>query len=366
MALCRAFLMLPDFSLLALFRVLSNKPRQLQSLLSICEPETLLKDPEYQRLLTKPICRDAEDDLRWLEKPDRHLITWDDDDYPALLRETYDPPPVLFGWGNRSVLSTQSIRLAIVGSRKASRYGLELADDTARQLSLQVAIVSGLALGIDAAAHEGALKGRGITIAVMGSGCDRVYPRRHWRLAERIADQGLVLSEFPLGTPAYPANFPRRNRVVTGLCQATLVVEAAVRSGSLISARLALNQGREVFAIPGAVTTAGAQGCHLLIKDGATLVENADDIRRELGIATDETHAAIPAAVTLSAVQSRLLKIISLGPQTMDELCDNSAADVESLTVELMSLEVMGLVSSGGGRYKLRRSLLQHSSEKPN
>lgn len=232
--------------------------------------------PETQDQITRT--------LQWLAQPRCHILTLADPEYPRALLDTYDPPLLLYAHGNLSLLSNPC--LGIVGARSATAGGLDNARAFARHLAGQGwSIISGLALGIDAAAHDGALlagiKG-GSTIAVLGTGIDIVYPARHRELAHRIADQGLLLSELPLGTRALPYQFPKRNRLVAGLSQGILVVEAARQSGSLITARLAAELGREVFAIPGSIHSPLARGCHALIRQGAKLVESAEDIHEEL------------------------------------------------------------------------------------
>ncbi len=221
-------------------------------------------------------------DLRWLDGARRTLLTPDSPDYPCLLARIASPPPALFVEGMAAALALP--QLAIVGSRSPTAIGRETATRFAAHLSRSgFAITSGLALGIDAAAHRGALDARGPTIAVLGGGLDRVYPVENASLAAAIlAAGGAVVSEFPIGTPPLPSHFPRRNRIIAGLAVGTLVVEAALHSGSLITARLAADQGREVFAIPGSIHSPTARGCHRLIRDGAKLVETADDVLAEL------------------------------------------------------------------------------------
>ena len=253
--------------------------------------------------LRNPEETDLARDLEWREQPNNHIITCHDPAYPVLLSQLPDPPPLLYVHGSVELLSVP--QLAMVGSRNPSRSGQQTAIDFARHLaSAGLVITSGLALGIDAASHQGALDVNAPTIAVMGTGLDRVYPARHRELALRIAEQGSLISEFPIGTSPQPGNFPQRNRIISGLALGTLVVEAAIRSGSLISARYALEQGREVFAIPGSIHNPLARGCHHLIRQGAKLVETAEDVIDELGslagactplpIATEETtpHAS--------------------------------------------------------------------------
>lgn len=233
--------------------------------------------------------------LRWLEAPDHHLLTWGDPSYPALLAELSDAPPLLFVAGEVSLLERP--QLAIVGSRRASKPGLDTARAFARSLAAGgFVITSGLALGIDGAAHEGALDATGATVAVLGTGLEHLYPRRHLGLAQRIVEQGgAVLSELPLQCPPQAANFPRRNRIISGLSLGVLVVEASPSSGSLITARLAAEQGREVYAIPGSIHHPGARGCHELIRQGATLVESIEHILEGLRGWTGQV-AATPQA----------------------------------------------------------------------
>jgi DNA processing protein len=218
---------------------------------------------------------------KWLENESNHLLTLADDDYPRQLLEIADPPPILYLKGRRELLSRPA--LAVVGSRNATPSGLQNAEAFARNLSdAGFTIISGMALGIDAAAHRGGLAGGGASIAVVGTGLDLVYPARNKALAHELVERGLIMSEFPLGTPALAKNFPRRNRIISGLSRGVLVVEAALASGSLITARQAGEQGREVFAIPGSIHSPFSKGCHQLIKQGAKLVDDANDILTEL------------------------------------------------------------------------------------
>ncbi|MCP5169483.1 MAG: DNA-protecting protein DprA [Hahellaceae bacterium] len=223
----------------------------------------------------------AEKELDWLANNDASLVLFDDPDYPPLLKQIHQPPPLLFVKGQRHHLSEP--QLAVIGSRNASVDGMENARRFSRALVQSgITITSGLALGIDGAAHAGALEGQGITLAVMGTGLDQIYPAKHRRLAEQIAANGLLVTEYPLGTQPQANHFPRRNRIISGLSLGVLVVEASLQSGSLITARCALEQGREVFAIPGSIHNPMARGCHQLLRDGAKLVERADDIFDEL------------------------------------------------------------------------------------
>lgn len=346
-----------DFYLLALHRLLMNNPAKLVSLLAEHgEASRIVKaDPKLAGQVDLNIERAVMADLEWLERPDHHLITIGDEDYPSLLKHIVDPPPLLFAKGQRELMPGDGPRLAMVGARKASRYGVAQAERIARDLSNQgVTIVSGMALGIDGAAHDGALQGATPTIAVLGTGCDQVYPRRHWRLAEQISQEGMLVSEFPVGTTAWPGNFPRRNRIVVGMCTATLVIEAAIASGSLISARLALAEGRDVMAMPGLVTSRGARGCHQLIRDGAVLIEQSTDVLAELGMVADAPQLSFNQVQSLSEAELALMATLAEGPKSIDELIEALAVPVDMLTVTLVSLEVNGLVISEAGMYQQR------------
>ena len=301
-----------------------------------------------------------EQDLAWLAVSERHhIVTLADAAYPVLLLEVADPPPLLFVNGDPAVLNFP--QLGVVGSRNPSAGGEENARHFAKSLAQAgLAITSGLALGIDAAAHEGALLGGGVTIAVTGTGLDRVYPARHRELAHQIAATGALISEFPIGTPPLADHFPRRNRIISGLSLGTLVVEAAPRSGSLITARLAAEQGREVFAIPGSIHNPLARGCHALIRQGAKLVETVEDILEELG-SHIVRNAVLPhaddndsAAVALDAGQQKVVENMGHDPISIDALVERTHLTAEVVSAILLVLELQGVVSSAaGGRYSL-------------
>jgi DNA processing protein len=278
-------------------------------------------------------------------------VTWADPDYPPLLRQIPDPPLALYVIGDRAAPGRP--QLAIVGSRNPTPAGRENARAFARHLAgAGLAITSGLALGIDGAAHRGALEaGGGTTLAVVATGLDRVYPARHRELAHEIARAGALVSEFPLGVPPLPENFPIRNRVISGMALGVLVVEAAPGSGSLITARLATDQGREVFAIPGSIHSPLSRGCHALIRQGAKLVETANDILEELGVlaqaAADSAVAPLPA--DLPAPMAQLLGHLGHDPANVDQLVERSGLTTEAVSSMLLQLELQGLVEAGAG-----------------
>lgn len=313
-------------------------------------------------------------DLDWLAQPDHALLTRDGEDFPALLHESPSAPAALFVAGDAGLLLQPQV--AIVGSRNASQGGLATAASFARALAAAGFVVtSGLAEGIDGAAHAAALDAGGGTIAVLGTGPDLVYPPRHRELAARIAAHGALVGEFPPGTPAHPTHFPRRNRVIAGLALGTLVVEASLRSGSLITARLASEAGREVFAIPGSIHNPLARGCHRLIRDGAKLVETVEEVVAELaplalglGARLRERLAATPAAdaaggstATAPAAPprdpdyERLLAALGQDALGIDQLAARTGLAVAALSSMLLMLELEGeVVAAGGGAYARR------------
>ncbi len=292
-------------------------------------------------------------DITWLHQQNNSLITLNDASYPSQLKEISDPPPILFVKGNVELLSLPQI--AIVGSRNPSTSGLETARTFAKTLSqCGFVITSGLALGIDAAAHQGALAVKGYTIAVAGTGLDRVYPARHKDLATEIVNTGAIISEFPPGTTAKANHFPRRNRIISGLCQGLLVVEAAKESGSLITARMALEQNREVFAIPGSIHNPLARGCNALIREGAKLVETTQDILEELHQYNQEHEREVPvqSQSMLDLEQQTLLNLVMFSPTSIDNLVEHTGKSVEVISSMLLILELQGyLEATAGGCY---------------
>ncbi|WP_087752317.1 DNA-processing protein DprA [Paraburkholderia caledonica] len=328
--------------------------------------------------------------IAWRELPGNHLVTLDDPAYPPALLTMPDPPPLLYIKGRLDLLHTRAV--ALVGSRSATPQGMEDAERFARAFAAAgVTVVSGLAQGIDGAAHRGALEGAGSTVAVIGTGADLVYPAAHHALARQIAMQGAILSEWPLGTPARAANFPQRNRLIAGLVSGVLIVEAAMRSGSLITARLANEMGRDIFALPGSIHAPLSRGCHRMIKQGAKLVETPDEVLEELGFvittpvraSARRERAAIQAACsaapdsaataraqgeesTLTVAPARasdmtacrdpdaqrLLAALGYAPTPLEILATRTEMDYALLQTTLLQLELAGEVSAlPGGRY---------------
>ena len=292
--------------------------------------------------------------LKWLEDPRNSIVTLADSDYPPLLLNIPDPPPLLYFKGERNLLKGQM--LAIVGSRNATPQGLANAEAFGEAASKAgLCIVSGMALGIDAAAHRGGLRGSGASMAVVGTGLDLVYPASHRKLAHQLAEEGALISEFPLGMPAIGSNFPRRNRIISGMSRGCLVVEAALQSGSLITARQALEQGREVFAVPGSIHSPLSKGCHSLIKQGAKLVESADDILNELGYMSSP-HVFQNRGEPAGEEYTLLLRHLGHDVADIDMLCVRSGLTVETVSAMLLALELEGVVASlPGGRYQRLR-----------
>jgi DNA processing protein len=286
--------------------------------------------------------------LDWAVQPGHAIVTLADKAYPPTLLEIPDPPVLLYVRGRTELLAANGI--AIVGSRNATAQGLSNAATLAHALSAAgVTIVSGLALGIDAAAHRGALEGKGSTVAVLGTGIDVTYPARNGELFTALASGGAIVSEFPLGTPPVAANFPRRNRIISGLARGVLVVEAALDSGSLITARLAGEQGRDVFAVPGSIHSPLSKGCHALIKQGAKLVESAQDV---LGEITGAAHPATPSRAAPEESHA-LLRHLGYDPCNVDTLCGRSGLTAEVVSAILLQLELEGKVASlPGGRFQ--------------
>ena len=354
---------------LMLLRTPATGPVQQKQLLDIYKtPVNILSAPfnELMQLglkkealdyLTKKPAAEIEDDITWLDHPDHHLVTFTDEQYPALLREISDPPIVLFVKGDPNVLHNPQI--GIVGSRNPTAGGRKTAQMFAAQLAESgLTITSGLALGIDYCSHAGALNVKGWTIAVLGNGPDKVYPARHKEMAGLIATTGAIVSEFPPAVPPLAKNFPQRNRIISGLSLGVLIVEATPKSGSLITARYAMEQGREVFAVPGSIYNPLAKGCHYLIKQGAKLVETIEDVVEELNFNITMVNNRVSGTgicagnpSVLDVDQQGLLKYISFDPVTIDKLIELSGLTADVVSSMLLILEVKGIVSSSGGFY---------------
>ncbi len=302
--------------------------------------------------------RKAEADLAWSARPGRSIIHFESPLYPVLLREIAAPPPVLYVEGEASCLNDAC--LALVGSRRCTSYGRRHAHWLAHELSRAGLLIgSGMALGIDAAAHQGALAAGGRTVAVLGAGVDVCYPARNRELREQIRCQGALVSEFPPGTPPARANFPRRNRIISGLAVGVVVVEASLRSGSLVTAKLALQQNREVFAMPGPISSPVSQGCHQLLRQGAALVASVEDVARELpGIiaaAKNESDAMQAAAAGrhpgLAPENATLLAALDESGSLPETLAVKTGLSPQQLAVQLLELELSGAITSKGGRH---------------
>ena len=322
-----------------------------QSCVTVAQARALAAVPEGLDAL-------LEQTWQWLQadaEPARAIVTLGDAAYPPALLATEDPPLLLYLLGAPQFVRAQPFApprcLAMVGSRNPTAQGADHARQFARALrAAGLTIVSGLALGVDAAAHEGALQGppdpaTPATIAVVGTGLDRVYPRANKELAHRIARHGLLVSEYPLGTPPLAANFPKRNRIISGLSQGTLVVEAALASGSLITARLAAEQGRAVFAIPGSIHAPQSRGCHALLRQGAKLVETAQDVLEELRLPAAEQAPASDAPTPAAPAHQEVLDALGFDPLGLDALVARTGLPAATLQVRLLELELDGQVA---------------------
>ena len=333
-----------------------------------------LSDKMIQHL-SAPDWDKVDADLKWAEQDNASILTLDDDRYPSLLKNIPDAPPVLYILGQAEIL--QLPQIAIVGSRNPTHAGKDIAHDFSAYLtSMGMSVTSGMALGIDAAAHQGALDsmknnpaGHGFTIAVTGTGLDRVYPAKNCELAHKIAENGVLISEYAPGTPPLPGNFPRRNRIISGLSMGVLVVEAALQSGSLITARLATEQGREVFAVPGSIHHPLAKGCHALIRQGAKLVETAEHILEELGgfvsmldEPTEKSGSIEQKSVQKHETESnselnvddeykQVLKCVDFEPTSVDKVVERSGLTADAVCSMLLVLELQGYVTALSGGY---------------
>jgi len=305
--------------------------------------------------MKQPGWKDVENDLAWLSHPKCHVIRLEDAAYPYLLKQISQPPPLLFVKGDLNLL--QSPQLAIVGSRNPSPTGRELAEQFAGLLAQTgLTITSGLAIGIDGYSHRGALRVRGNTIAVLGSGLHKIYPQRHRRLAEEIVAHGALVSEFPLDYGAHPSHFPRRNRIISGLSLGTLVVEATLNSGSLITAKYAADQGREVFAIPSSIRNPLSKGCHALLQEGAKLVQTPDDVLEELNLTTLLNINTMPSLRAndyqiLDEAHQKLLECIGFEATSTDQIAIRTGLSAAQVNSMLLIIELHGYIKSVSGGY---------------
>lgn len=355
---------------LALHRSPSLGPATVNRLLNACSSiETLFSSDaatlrqfslaeETVDYLLKPDWKTVEQDMNWLSQPQHSLLLANTDGYPTVLKHISQPPLLLFVDGNKDVLSSE--QMAIVGSRRPTAAGKKIAKEFAYELSeAGLTITSGLALGIDYQSHLGALDANGSTVAVLGNGIDTVYPKKHQALADSIKEKGAIVSEFPTATPPLPHHFPRRNRIISGLSLGCLVVEAAKKSGSLITAHYALEQGREVFAVPGSVLNPLSAGCHSLLKQGAKLVETTDDIFEEIHYQITNNNNCLKSGFannglveSLPTKHQALLEMIGFEPISIDELVAQSGLTTDELSSMLLTLELEGhLQSQMGGSY---------------
>lgn len=333
----------------------------LSQITSVHEILQLIKDgypgipSKSSQFLQDPPWSSLEQEENWLAASShRHLICLADKDYPSLLKQIPGGPPVLYVWGDKTHL--QGRQLAIVGSRNPSHQGREQARGFAKALAKAGwYITSGLAMGVDTVAHEGCLAAKVPTLAVLGTGLDRVYPNKNIELAERIRQAGALVSEFPIGTVAKPYHFPRRNRIISGLSYGTLVVEASIKSGSLITARYAAEQGREVFALPGALNNPLAKGCHELIRQGAKLVDSLDHILEEFpkqaSLTLSSNVGGEPSCIN-NEEYTNILKYLGYEPTPVDLIIERSGLSTEEVSSQLLVLELQGSIQTmPGGLY---------------
>jgi DNA processing protein len=336
-------------------------PMRLQALLSFFDNdiEAAWKAPErdlraagldrrsLRNLLKARADVDLDMVLRKIEKVGARVLTLNNENYPRLLRELEDAPPVLFVKGTLEPADEWAI--AIVGTRKVTVYGRQVADQIAGDLARNGAtIVSGLARGVDGIAHRAALKAGGRTIAVFGCGIDHIYPREHRKLAAEIMEHGALISDYPLGMPPEAANFPPRNRIISGLSRGVVIVEAGARSGALITANFAADQGREVFAVPGSILSPASVGCNRLIRDGAYVVLEARDVLEPLHMDRLEEKQAVRQIIPDNPIEARILEHLSAEPQHMDELVRAMDLSTETVSSTLVMMELKGMVRQVG------------------
>lgn len=316
-----------------------------------------IREDIARSIFEKRYSGDPEKELRKAEAHGARILTYSDPEYPSLLKEIHDPPMVLYLKGND--IPDNRTFIAVVGSRNSTSYGQKAAEKIGQGLARRgLGVVSGMARGIDSSSHWGCLDGKGFTIAVLGTGIDILYPPSNRRLYDQIAEKGTIMSEFPMGAPPVPNNFPMRNRIISGLCRATVIVEATKNSGSLITASLALEQGREIFAVPGSINSFKSTGCHFLIKQGAGLIENADDILEALGM----NYPSVPKTDTfremppdpMDDVESTLYNIIGDYPVHIDQIAREGNMAPGEVSSLLMKMELKGLIRQLPGKMFVR------------
>jgi DNA processing protein len=316
-----------------------------------------LREQVARRIVQREFSLDPHEVLRDLDKQGANLVIYSDPTYPAPLREIHDPPMVLYTRG--LALPVKVTFVAIVGSRNSTPYGVKTAENLAQGLARRgLGVVSGLARGIDSAAHWGCIEGRGFSVGVLGTGIDAVYPSSNKKLFDAMAEKGAVITEFPLKTPPEPKNFPIRNRIISGLSRGVIVVEATMKSGSLITASMALEQGREVFAVPGSVHSFKSTGCHFLIKQGAKLVENADDVLDEFGMnytyAPKKDTYTEPALPPLEESEKKVYDLIGDYPVHIDDIVREGNLEPGTASAVLMRMELKGIVRQLPGKLFVR------------
>lgn len=310
-----------------------------------------------QNIVNKIYSNDPADEIKKAERLNVRIITFTDPVYPSALKEIYDPPMILYVLGND--ITANRVFIGMVGSRNATHYGVGSAEKLAQGLARRgLGIVSGMAKGIDSSAHWGCLAGKGFTIAVLGTGIDIVYPSSNRTLYQKIIKHGAVISEFPIGTTPVPGNFPLRNRVISGLCRGIVVVEATKNSGSLITASLALDQGREVFAVPGSINSFKSTGCHMLIKQGAKLIENSDDILDELGLnfrhVSKKDSFKQESLLPMGQSEKDIYEIIGDYPMHIDDIAENKGLSPREVASILMRMELKGIIRQLPGKMFIR------------
>jgi DNA processing protein len=327
--------------------------------LSELKEVTGLRDAVARKIVKREYAVDPEKEYHKIESINARIVTFFDKEYPKILKEIHSPPMLLYVKGKR--IPEHQNFISLVGSRRATHYGIKSAEKIALGLARRgVGVVSGLAIGIDTAAHRGCLWGKGFTIAVIGTGLDIVYPSSNREMIHQIQETGSIVSEFPLGSPPEPKNFPIRNRVISGLSRGVVIVEATRNSGSLITASLALEQGREVFAVPGSIDSFKSRGAHFLIKQGALLVENADDILDELGYSERAVEGrgspeGFPESVSqMNQSEKKIFEIIGDYPIHIDEVARMGKMDTSEVSSILLELEIKGVIRQLAGKMFIR------------